>query len=253
MMRSFLWIIALVTSAGLAAQPTSAAAAARTWDLVTYTAPEGFKVLEMKEEGRSRVELMKRSASSFCMVSIYFSEPASSDLEASFAAVWKAAALETIDAVDSPEPTTRNLGNARAAVGSATLTSGIWAMLIVFDAGASVLPMLVLTPTEDAFEAYEAEVERMLSGLVVKRVERTEDAPAGVVAAEPQTAGGIPTPTRTITVADLAGEWGYNSGITRRAMEGRRPRRGARDSRPLDGRRKVIERRHARAIATCSA
>lgn len=128
--------------------------------------------------------------------------------------MWKAAALETIDAVDSPEPTTRNLGNARAAVGSATLTSGIWAMLIVFDAGASVLPMLVLTPTEDAFEAYEAEVERMLSGLVVKRVERTEDAPAGVVAAEPQTAGGIPTPTRTITVADLAGEWGYNSGIT---------------------------------------
>jgi membrane protein DedA with SNARE-associated domain len=39
----------------------------------------------------------------------------------------------------------------------------------------------------------------------------------------------------------------------RRAMEGRRPRRGARDSRPLDGRRRVIERRHARAIATCSA
>ena len=41
--------------------------------------------------------------------------------------------------------------------------------------------------------------------------------------------------------------------IARRAMEGRRPRRGARDSRPLDGRRRVIERRHARAIATWCA
>ena len=41
--------------------------------------------------------------------------------------------------------------------------------------------------------------------------------------------------------------------IVRRAMEGRRPRRGARDSRPLDGRRRVIERRHARAIATWCA
>ncbi|CAN5870774.1 hypothetical protein BH20PSE1_BH20PSE1_15100 [soil metagenome] len=39
----------------------------------------------------------------------------------------------------------------------------------------------------------------------------------------------------------------------RRATEGRRPRRGARDSRPLDGRRRVIERRHARAIATWCA
>ena len=42
-------------------------------------------------------------------------------------------------------------------------------------------------------------------------------------------------------------------GRIRRAMEGRRPRRGARDSRPLDGRRRVIERRHARAIATWCA
>ena len=32
-----------------------------------------------------------------------------------------------------------------------------------------------------------------------------------------------------------------NQTISRRAMEGGTPRRGARDSRPLDGRRKVIE------------
>jgi len=49
---------------------------------------------------------------------------------------------------------------------------------------------------------------------------------------------------RAILVNDL---------FERRAMEGRRPRRGARDSRPLDGRRRVIERRHARAIATWCA
>ena len=41
--------------------------------------------------------------------------------------------------------------------------------------------------------------------------------------------------------------------LYRRAMEGGTPRRGARDSRPLDGRRRVIERRHARAIATWCA
>lgn len=218
-MRSFLWTTALVASAGLAAQPASAAAAARTFDLVTYTAPKGFTVVE-KKEGGGRVELTKASATSYCIVAIYSSTPASSDLEASFAAEWEAVALKTIDAVDAPEPTTRKVGNTRAAVGSATSTAGgqpISAMLIVLDAGASVLSMVVLTPTEDAFEAYEAEVESMLSGMVVKHVKRTEEAPAGVAVAAPQTDGGrlvIPAPTRTITVADLAGEWGQNDGIT---------------------------------------
>ena len=45
----------------------------------------------------------------------------------------------------------------------------------------------------------------------------------------------------TGTLGDLAEKLPFG----RRAMEGRRPRRGARDSRPLDGRRRVIELRHA--------
>jgi hypothetical protein len=224
MMRSFLWITALVASAGLAAQPASAAAAARTWDLVTYTAPNGFKVVEKK----GTVErLAKVSANSYCTVDIYTSMPASSDLEASFAAKWEAVARR-IAVVDAPEPATRNVGNTRAAVGSATSTFGggqpVWLMLIVLDAGARVLPIIVMTPNEDEFEVCKAEVERMLSGLVVKRVERTEDASAGVVAAEPQTTDGelvIPAPTRTITVADLAGEWVEDGGITRQIYETR--------------------------------
>lgn len=51
----------------------------------------------------------------------------------------------------------------------------------------------------------------------MKHEKHTEDAPAVVAATEPQTANGelvIPAPTRTITVADLAGDWGHNDGIT---------------------------------------
>lgn len=146
MRSSFLWITALVASAGLAAQPASAAAAARTWDLVTYTAPEGFKVVERKEEGGGRVELTKASATSHCIVYIYSSTPTSSDLEANFAVVW-GVLLKTVDA---PEPTTRNVGNTRAAVGQHDLDRGgqPWrATVIVLDAGASVLPMIVVTST----------------------------------------------------------------------------------------------------------
>jgi len=49
-------------------------------------------------------------------------------------------------------------------------------MLIVLDAGANVLSILVLTPTKEAFGAYETDVERMLSALIVKRAARAEPA-----------------------------------------------------------------------------
>jgi hypothetical protein len=213
-MRSLLWLSAVLASVGFAAQPNTAA---RTWDLITFTAPTGFTVLEKKE---GRVELTKASSTSYCMVVIYASTPAGSDLRASFAAEWQAVALKTIDAVSAPPPITRTVGNARAAVGSAASTTRgqpIWARLIVLDAGASVLSMVVLTPTRDAFGTYEAEIETMLGGLVVKRATATAGAPAGAAAAAPPTVGGklfIPAPTRTMTVADLAGEWGQNDGIT---------------------------------------
>ena len=218
-MRSSLCITALVGAAGIAALPASALAATRTWDLVTYTAPKGFAVVE-KEGAGGRVELAKASATSYCIVVIYSGTRAGSDLEASFAAEWQAVALKTIDPVDAPEPVTRSVGNTRAAVGSATSTAGgqpIWARLFVLEADGSVASLLVVAPTEDAFEAYEAEVEKMLGGLVVKRVSRPEQAPPGEDSAAPQTAGGrliVPAPTRAMTLADLAGEWGQNDGIT---------------------------------------
>jgi len=84
------------------------------------------------------------------------------------------------------------------------------------------------------------------------------DAPADSV--EPavlamEAAAGAPVEVTRSPVTDLVSfvATSRDHPISRRAMEGRRPRRGARDSRPLDGRRRVIERRHARAIATWCA
>ena len=199
------WIIALIAAAALPAQP------ARAWDILTYTAPQGFSEVR-KQEGGGRVELTKASRTNYCSIGFYTSTPASNSIEASFAAEWQEVMLKTISPVAAPRPTIRTIGNTRAAVGRASATTGgqpISAMLIVLDAGASVLSIIVLNPTLAAYEAYAADVEALLSSISVRPV--APSAPA------PQTSGGrliIPPPPPNITIADLAGDWGHNDGIT---------------------------------------
>lgn len=208
-MKKSSWTLALV-ACGALATPARAA----SFDLLTFTVPEGYKLVQKG----TQVELTKANATSYCMVIAYTSTPASADLDASFAAEWEAVALKTIARVDAPEPATRKVGNTRAAVGSASSTAGdqpIWAMLVVLDAGASVLSVLVLSPSEEAFEAYEAEIEKLLRGMAVKKVAAAErPSPASPA---PQLVDGrlvVPPPARALTVADLAGDWGHNDGIT---------------------------------------
>ncbi len=190
----------------------SKAAVDHTLDLVTFTPPAGW-IVEEKTGGIGNYTVLTRaSSSSYCRIAIYSGTPASSDLDASFDTEWTSVALQTIDRVAAPKPTMRTVGNVRAAVGGATSTvqgQPVLGMLIVLDAGASVVSMLVITPTVAAFDAYSAEVQAMLSTLVVRRV--------GAPPQPPTTNGGtslvVPAPNRRIVVADLIGEWGRNDGI----------------------------------------
>jgi len=188
-------------------------AVARRLDLVTFTAPAGWDVEERTGGIGKHVVMTRASTTSYCMVVIHSSTPASGDLDASFAAEWQGVALQTLDPVPAPTPTMRTVGDARAAVGVATSTAQgqpVMGMLIVLDAGTRVVSMLVVSPTVAAFDAYNAEVQGILSRLVVQRV--------GEPSHPPVTPGGgklvVPAPTRTIVIADLAGEWGRNDGIT---------------------------------------
>ena len=117
-----------------------------------------------------------------------------------------------IDPVPAPTPTIRTVGNTRAAVGVATSKAQgqpVMGLLIVLDAGSSVISMLVLSPSVATFDAYNAEVQAMLSGLEVRR--------AAAAPQSPVSGGGrlvVPAPTRRMVLADLVGEWGRNDGIT---------------------------------------
>jgi len=199
-MRPLLWIFALLT-VPLPAQT------ARTFDILTYTAPSGFTEVR-KPDGGGRVELTKASRTNYCMIGIYASTPAANSLEAGFDAEWKAVVNKTISPVPAPRPSVTTVGSLRLIAGAATSTIGgqpASAMLFVLDGGASILSVVVITPTLDSFNAYRTDVDAFLSSLSLRP------------AAPAPTSGGrlvIPPPTRTMTIADLAGEWGHNDGIT---------------------------------------
>lgn len=202
--QSSIWTGAVL--AVLAAQSAGAEPARRTFDLVTYTASDDWKVVE--ETARGFVSMSRLRTDSYCLVIIYAGAPASGDLDASFAAEWRSVLLRTIDEVDAPTPTQGVIGNTRAASGGTAATvkgAPAAAILMVLDAGASVVPLVAMASSMEAFEGCNEDLQGVLSSVVVKRVEAPTQ-PAG-----PAPGSGdklvIPLPARPLTLADLAGEW----------------------------------------------
>ena len=214
-LRSFCLIAAFVgvQASGVA----NAAATASTLDLVTFTAPPGWMVEQNTDSAGGHVVMTHAGGTSYCRIALYSSTPARGPLAASFDAEWTGVALRTLDRVPAPAPTMVTIGNAEAAVGAAlSRVQGqpVMGMLIVLDAGASVVSMLVLTPSVEGFGAYRAEVYGMLSRLVVRRVSPSPQALP--TSAEPRVA---PAAGRVLRIADLAGEWGRDDGINTRYVD----------------------------------
>src|SRR4029078_13259756 len=92
---------------------------ARVLDLTTFTPPPGWNVEEKGGGATKQVVLSRASSTSYCMIVVNASTPASGDLEASFCAEWKRVALQTIKPVPVPKPDRRTVGNTQAAVGGA--------------------------------------------------------------------------------------------------------------------------------------
>jgi hypothetical protein len=209
---------AAVLLAALVALPAAAAPPARqTFDRVTYTPPEGWKV-DLSNPALAAIS--RATPKSYCLVAIYASTRASGDLAASCAAEWTAVALRSIDPVAAPKPQEATIGNGRALVGGAPATikgAPTAAILMVLDAGASVVSILILTSSTAAFEAYSGEVTAMLGSITVRRDET--GAPPAAPATPAPGAGDtvklvVPPPTRQLTIADLVGEWRHEDRIS---------------------------------------
>jgi len=180
----------------------SGSADVRTLDLATFTVPPGWHV-ETRESGDGQhIVVSKAGAGTYCMTVVYASAPASTTLEASFVSEWTRVALQTLDAVVTPRPVISQVGSLRVAVGAAASTNQgqpIVGLLLVVDAGARVVPILILSPSFGSLEPFRAEVDTILGTLSVH--------------------GQTSPPRGQVSLADLVGAWGRNDGINTRYVD----------------------------------
>jgi hypothetical protein len=180
----------------------SGTADVRTLEMATFSVPPGWHV-EDRGTGEARhIVVSKATAGTYCMAIVYGSGPAGNSLEASFASEWARIALATLDPVATPRPVITQVGSLRVAVGAAASTNQgqpIVGLLIVVDAGARVVPLLILAPSFGSLEPYRAEVDTILGTLSIR--------------------GQSSPPLRPLSIADLAGAWGRNDGINTRYVD----------------------------------
>jgi hypothetical protein len=181
-----------------------------TVDLATFTPPPGWQV-ERRDSGTGEYVLVSKAvAGRYCTAVVFHSTDARENLEASFASEWARVALATLDPVATPRPAMRQVGSLTVAIGAAASTAQgqpIIGLLFVVDAGVRVVSLLTLAPSFASLEPYRAELDTILGTLAVRRVESPPDV-------------GAPSVSRpTLTIADLAGEWGRNDGINTRYVD----------------------------------
>jgi hypothetical protein len=146
--------------------------------------------------------MSKAAAGTYCMAVVYASIPAGNGLEASFASEWTRVALQTLDAVATPRPVISQVGSLRVAVGAAASTAQgqpIVGLLLVVDAVARVVSVLILSQTFGSLEPNLEEVDTILGTLTIR--------------------GQASPPLRQLSIADLAGAWGRNDGINTRYVD----------------------------------
>ena len=192
----------------------SAAKPPHTFDIVTYTPPDGFAIDESQKD---HVLVSKIGAKTYCMIGIYESTPASVDLDASFAAEWSNVVSHTIDPVETPVPSHTDVGKAHAAVGSATSTvSGhpVFGQLTTIEAGTRVVSILVLAPSATEFKTCAPQITSLLKSLVIKAVAPGATPPPVAAAGSGSAQGGdtaaidnLPAPAHPVTLDDMVGDW----------------------------------------------
>lgn len=183
-----------------------AAAAARTFDILTYTPPSGWKVTASKDSVTLTHGATDADA---CVIALFPSRPKTGDLAASFRTQWNdilVHAIHPADATPNSSPATL-AGGVEALMGIAAGTAAgrpVIGTLAVLDAGDRVAPVVVLTPTADAMQGCQAPLVSFLSGITIARSNAAGGAPTPTPGSGVAT---LPAPLSTLSASDLVGHW----------------------------------------------
>lgn len=177
--------------------------------IVSFVPPKGW-TKTLKENVVAFSEL-NQTAGTFCIITLYGATPGTGNPTGDFTREWNNLVVKNMKADASPKTDTQAADGWTVISGGGEVESDIGKavgfLTVISGFGKTVSILAVFNDP-----AYVKQVDSFIGGIDLDKT-----APPANTAANPPTENGkvvIPMPTRQLTVADLAGEWGETAGFS---------------------------------------
>jgi hypothetical protein len=179
--------------------------------IVSYTAPAGWK--KSPSENIVTFSQLNETTGRFCTITLYGATTGTGNPQGDFAREWNNLVVKPFQGDANPKTETEAADGWTAIAGGAAVDfqgAKALALLTVFSRGQITVSVLGIFNDE----AYSSHLTAFVTGIDIDKAAETSVAQP---TSPPTIVNGrlvIPPITRQLTIADLAGEWGENAGIT---------------------------------------
>ena len=202
--------------------PQAVAAQTEKLGLVQYTPPKGWA--KAAKEHAVVFSEVDQAAGRFCFITLYSAGPSTGNPQNNFAREWNARVVQPWGAEANPKTNTVPDDGWTAVAAAAPIDfngNKAYALLTVISGFGKTVSVLGVLNDESYLAPLTAFVEKM----VIDKAEATPSTGNTATAAPPALQYDdyghliIPPPTRQLTLADLAGQWGESEGINVRYVD----------------------------------
>jgi len=182
--------------------------------IVSYTAPKGWK--KSPSENIVTFSQLNETTGRFCTITLYGATPGTGNPQGDFAREWDNLVVKPFKG-DANQKTETEAADGWTAIagGSAVDFQGTkaLALLTVLSRGGTTVSVLGIFNDE----AYSNQLTAFVTGMDMDKATASVESSVARPTSPPAVVNArlvIPPITRQLTIADLAGEWGENAGIT---------------------------------------
>ena len=185
--------------------------------LVQYTPPKGWT--KSAEKGHAVVfSEIDEAAGRFCLITLFGADPSTGNPKSDFDRAWNARVVEPWGAEANPKTNTIPDNGWTAVAGGAPIDfngNKAFALLTVISGFGKTVSVLGVLNDDSYLAPLTAFVEQMVVDKADAPPSAANTAPPATPALQYDDFGRllIPLPTRQLTLADLAGQWGESDGI----------------------------------------
>jgi hypothetical protein len=182
--------------------------------MVSYTPPKGWK--KSPSENIVTFSQLNETTGRFCTITLYGATAGTGNPQSDFAREWNNLVVKPFQGDANPKTETEAAEGWTAIAGGAAVDfqgAKALALLTVFSRGQITVSVLGIFNDE----AYSNHLTAFVTGMNMDKATASVETSVATSTSPPTIVNGrlvIPPITRQLTIADLAGEWGENAGIT---------------------------------------